>query len=131
MASSPFTLIVVCRLSWPSTALPVYYPNHIILVSPYSWFGFTNTVRFRPLLEAYGVSVEIFPFFLGGARDSVGNPFTPPLKAKEAFGNQDSHMTGELLGLKVVPPKVFPISSLFVSSPAACLQSCRLGLGGS
>lgn len=30
-------------------------------------------------------------------------------------------MTGEMLGLKVVPPKVFPISSLFVSSPGACL----------
>jgi glutathione S-transferase kappa 1 len=86
-------------------------------VSPYSWFGFTNTIRFRPLLEAYGVSVEIIPFFLGGARDSVGNPFTPTPQAKEAFAKQDSEMTGQLLGLKVVRPKIFPILSLFVSFP--------------
>ncbi|KAH8744386.1 glutathione S-transferase [Diaporthe sp. PMI_573] len=70
-------------------------------VSPYSWFGFTNILRFRPLLDAYGVAVEILPFFLGGARDSVGNPWTPILKAKEAFGSQDTSMTGEMLGLKV------------------------------
>jgi glutathione S-transferase kappa 1 len=84
-------------------------------VSPYSWFGFTNTIRFRPLLEAHGVSVEIIPFFLGGARDSVGNPFTPTPQAKEAFAKQDSEMTGEILGLKVVRPEIFPILSLFVS----------------
>ena len=91
---------------------PAYYGT---LVSPYSWFGFTNTVRYRPLLNAYGVSVDIIPFFLGGARDSVGNPFTPTPKAKEAFAKQDSELTGKLLGLKVVRPKDFPILSLFVS----------------
>jgi glutathione S-transferase kappa 1 len=84
------------------------------VVSPYSWFGFTNTLRFRDLLNAHGISVEILPFFLGGARDSVGNPFAPTPKAKEAFASQDSEVTGELLGLKVVRPKIFPISSLFV-----------------
>jgi len=82
-------------------------------VSPYSWFGFTNTVRYRPLLNAYGVSVEIIPFFLGAARDGAGNPFTPTPKWKEAFANQDSNLTGEMLGLKVVRPKEFPILSLF------------------
>lgn len=89
-------------------------------MSPYSWFGFTNILRFRPLLDAYGVAVEILPFFLGGARDSVGNPWTPILKAKEAFGSQDTSMTGEMLGLKVVTPKDFPILSLFVSSRLSC-----------
>lgn len=85
-------------------------------VSPYSWFGFTNTIRFRDLLQAHGVSVEIIPFFLGGSRDSVGNPFVPTPKAKEAFGAQDTEVTGRLLGLKVVRPKIFPILSLFVRS---------------
>lgn len=86
---------------------------YVDCVSPYSWFGFTNITRFRPLLEAHGVAVEIFPFFLGAARDSAGNPWTPPLKAKEAFGYQDMYMTGEMLGLKVVKPEIFPIKSLF------------------
>ncbi|KAF2097346.1 glutathione S-transferase [Rhizodiscina lignyota] len=86
---------------------------YVDCVSPYSWFGFTNIVRFRPLLNAYGVSVDIIPFFLGAARESVGNPFTPTPKAKLAFANQDAQMTGEILGLKVVRPKVFPILSLF------------------
>jgi glutathione S-transferase kappa 1 len=84
------------------------------LVSPYSWFGFTNILRFRDLLNAYGVSTEIIPFFLGGARDGVGNPFIPTPKAKEAFGAQDSEVTGRLLGLRIVRPTVFPILSLFV-----------------
>lgn len=109
MASSPYMLIAVsptrCRLG----------PLLTIQVSPYSWFGFTNIRKFRPMLDAHGVQVEILPFFLGGARDSVGNPFTPPPQAKVAFSSQDTVMTGELLGLKIVPPKVFPISSLFVS----------------
>ncbi|OCT46521.1 putative DSBA family oxidoreductase [Cladophialophora carrionii] len=82
-------------------------------VSPYSWFGFTNAVRYRPLLKAYGVSVEILPFYLGAARVSAGNPFTPTPKYKEAFGDQDFTLTGEMLGLKAVRPKEFPILSLF------------------
>ncbi len=84
-------------------------------VSPYSWFGFTNTIRFRPLLNSYGVSVDIIPFFLGAARDGAGNPFSPTPAAKQPFAKQDTETTGRLLGLKVVPPKVFPILSLFVS----------------
>lgn len=88
-------------------------------MSPYSWFGFTNIIRYRPLLNAYGVSVDIIPFFLGAARDSVGNPFAPTPKAKEAFATQDSEWTGKLLGLKVVRPKIFPILSLFVSPLAS------------
>jgi 2-hydroxychromene-2-carboxylate isomerase len=99
------------------------HANDLNLVSPYSWFGFTNAVRFRPLLNAHGVSVDIIPFFLGGARESVGNPFTPTPKAKESFANQDSLMTGEILGLKVVRPKVFPILSLFVSFPISAMDT--------
>jgi 2-hydroxychromene-2-carboxylate isomerase len=76
-------------------------------------------MRFRELLNAHGVTVEIIPFFLGAARDSVGNPFSPTPKAKEAFGAQDSEVTGQLLGLKIVRPNVFPILSLFVSLPHA------------
>ncbi|KAF2177145.1 glutathione S-transferase [Zopfia rhizophila CBS 207.26] len=75
---------------------------YVDCVSPYSWFRFTNITKFRPLFNAHGVQVEILPFFLGGARDSVGNPWTP-----------NTAMTGELLGLKIAPPEVFPISSLF------------------
>ncbi|KAK6376495.1 hypothetical protein LTS17_007090 [Exophiala oligosperma] len=86
---------------------------YIDCVSPYSWFGFTNIIKFRPLLNAHGVSVDIIPFFLGGARDGIGNPWTPTPKAKQAFQSQDTQMTGEILGLDVVPPKVFPILSLF------------------
>jgi glutathione S-transferase kappa 1 len=86
-----------------------------IPVSPYSWFGFTSIVRFRPLLEEYGITVEIIPFFLGAARDSAGNKFAPTPKWKEAFAEQDSQLTGEMLGLKVVRPEEFPILSLFVS----------------
>jgi glutathione S-transferase kappa 1 len=88
-------------------------------VSPYSWFGFTNTLRYRPGLKAHGISVDIIPFFLGGARGGAGNPWTPTPKWKEAFSKQDSEMTGQLLGLKVVQPKEFPILSLFVSPDAA------------
>jgi 2-hydroxychromene-2-carboxylate isomerase len=91
-------------------------------VSPYSWFGFTNTVRFRDLLNAHDVSVEIIPFFLGAARDSAGNPFKPPLKAKETFEAHDTEVTGKLLGLKVVRPELIPISSLFVG-PLDAIQS--------
>jgi len=80
---------------------------YVDCVSPYSWFGFTNIMRFRELLNAHGVTVEIIPFFLGAARDSVGNPFSPTPKAKEAFGAQDSEVTGQLLGLKIVRPNVF------------------------
>ena len=61
--------------------------------------------------------MDIIPFFLGAARDGVGNPFTPTPPAKEPFSKQDSDTTGRLLGLKVVKPKVFPILSLFVSFP--------------
>ncbi|RMD43686.1 hypothetical protein DV735_g1447, partial [Chaetothyriales sp. CBS 134920] len=86
---------------------------YVDCVSPYSWFGFTNIIKYRPLLQAHGIQVEITPFFLGGARDGAGNPFTPTPKAKEAFAKQDSHLTGEILGLKVVPPPIFPILSLF------------------
>jgi glutathione S-transferase kappa 1 len=69
------------------------------------------------MLNAHGVQVEILPFFLGGARDGVGNPWTPVPQAKVAFVNQDTTMTGKILGLNIVPPEVFPISSLFASSP--------------
>ena len=72
-------------------------------------------MRFRPLLNVHGVSVDIVPFFLGAARDGVGNPFQPTPAAKEPFSKQDSTTTGRLLGLKVVQPKEFPILSLFVS----------------
>ncbi|EKG13837.1 hypothetical protein MPH_09019 [Macrophomina phaseolina MS6] len=86
---------------------------YVDCVSPYSWFGFTNILRHRPLLNTYGVEVEILPFFLGGARDNVGNPWTPVHKAKEAFASQDTELTGKLLGVKTVQPEIFPISSLF------------------
>ncbi|KIX00173.1 uncharacterized protein Z518_10310 [Rhinocladiella mackenziei CBS 650.93] len=95
---------------------------YVDCVSPYSWFGFTNTIRYRPLLNKYGVSVDIIPFFLGGARDSVGNPFTPTPKAKEAFATQDSEITGKLLGLKIVRPKEFPILSLFAVRVATWIK---------
>jgi len=88
-----------------------------IQVSPYSWFGFTNVIKHRPFLNKHGVSVEIIPFFLGGAREGAGNKFEPTPKWKEAFAAQDSELTGELLGLKVVRPEIFPIFSLFVSCP--------------
>jgi glutathione S-transferase kappa 1 len=77
-------------------------------------------LRFRDLLNAHGVSVEIIPFFLGAARDSAGNSFTLPPKAKEAFEIQDTEIIGRLLGLKVVRPKVIPIWSLFVSLLKDC-----------
>ncbi|KAJ8116856.1 hypothetical protein OPT61_g1803 [Boeremia exigua] len=86
---------------------------YIDCVSPYSWFGFTNAQNFRPQLRAHGIEVNIEPFFLGAARNGVGNPFAPPPKAKEAFGQQDLELTSELLGLKTKRPEVFPISSLF------------------
>jgi hypothetical protein len=84
-------------------------------VSPYSWFGFTNIKNYRSQLQSHGVEVCIEPFFLGGARNGVGNPWTPPLEAKSAFMQQDLDLTSKLLGLRVVRPKVFPISSLSVS----------------
>lgn len=71
--------------------------------------------RFAPLLDAHGIEVEILPFFLGGARESAGNPYAPTPAWKQAFSAQDCDLTGRLLGLKVVTPEVFPISSLFVS----------------
>ncbi|KIV78441.1 hypothetical protein PV11_10161 [Exophiala sideris] len=86
---------------------------YVDCVSPYSWFGFTNIIKYRSLLNKYGVSVEIIPFFLGGAREGVGNKFEQTPKWKEAFAAQDSELTGELLGLKVVRPKIWPILSLF------------------
>ncbi|KAF2825910.1 glutathione S-transferase [Ophiobolus disseminans] len=86
---------------------------YVDCVSPYSWFGFTNITKYRPLLNANGVEVEILPFFLGAAREAAGNPFAPTPKWKEAFSKQDSETSGRLLGLKVVAPEVFPISSLF------------------
>jgi len=82
-------------------------------VSPYSWFGFTNTRNFRPFLHAHGIEVCIEPFFLGAARNGIGNPYTPTPQAKAAFAQQDLDATSETLGLKLVRPKVFPISSLF------------------
>jgi glutathione S-transferase kappa 1 len=91
--------------------------NIVPTVSPFSWFGFTNTLKYRPLLNAHGVSVEIIPFFLGAARESAGNPFTPTPKWRQAFAKQDTETTGRLLGLKIVPPTVFPILSLYVSFP--------------
>jgi 2-hydroxychromene-2-carboxylate isomerase len=111
--NSPSTWIAVR----PSEALSPRTPqtNIALTVSPYSWFGFTNTLKYRPLLNAHGVSVDIIPFFLGAARESAGNPFTPTPKWKEAFAKQDSETTGRLLGLKIVPPTVFPILSLYVS----------------
>ncbi|KAH7364098.1 glutathione S-transferase [Rhexocercosporidium sp. MPI-PUGE-AT-0058] len=86
---------------------------YVDCVSPYSWFGISSLFKHRPGLLAHGVTVDIQPFFLGGARDAAGNPWQPTPKWKEAFSKQDSTMTGELLGLKVVQPKEFPIMSLF------------------
>ncbi|KAL2072650.1 hypothetical protein VTL71DRAFT_11993 [Oculimacula yallundae] len=86
---------------------------YVDCVSPYSWFGKTSLLKHRPGLLAHGVNVDIQPFFLGGAREAAGNPWQPTPKWKEAFSKQDSNMTGELLGLKVVQPKEFPIMSLF------------------
>jgi len=93
-----------------------------VSVSPYSWFGFTNIRNFRPLLFSHGIEVCIEPFFLGGARDGEGNPYTRPPQAKAAFGQQDLALTSKLLGLKVVQPEVFPISSLFVSVVCDCIR---------
>lgn len=111
MGSSPFMLTAVSSVCYECSLLLT------VQVSPYSWFGFTNITKFRPMLNAHGVQVEILPFFLGGARDGVGNPWTPVPQAKVSFANQDTTMTGKILGLNIVPPEVFPISSLFVSSP--------------
>lgn len=109
----------MARLEYISTAVspvPLRFGSLLTAeVSPYSWFGITNILKFRPLLNAHGVEVEILPFFLGGARDGVGNFFTPTPEWKVDFATQDTNLTGELLGIKIVPPEVFPISSLFVS----------------
>jgi glutathione S-transferase kappa 1 len=105
----------ICGLWFVPFRKPHYINVTNFAVSPYSWFGFTNVVRFRPLLNAHGVSVDIVPFFLGGARDGVGNPYSPPPKAKQPFASQDTATTARLLGLKTVQPKDFPILSLFVS----------------
>ncbi|KAK2628237.1 hypothetical protein QTJ16_002883 [Diplocarpon rosae] len=86
---------------------------YVDCVSPYSWFGINSLLKHRPGLLAHGVTVDIVPFFLGGARDAAGNPWQPTPKWKETFAKQDSEMTGELLGLKVVQPVDFPILSLF------------------
>ena len=67
------------------------------------------------MLNAYDITVEIVPFFLGAARDNAGNPFTPAPRVKEAFGKQDTETIGKLLGLKLVRPKAFPTLSLQVS----------------
>lgn len=92
-----------------------YFLGLTFQVSPYSWFGFTNIKKHRPFLNSHGVEVEILPFFLGGARDAAGNPFSPTPQWKQAFASQDSALTGQLLGITVVTPEIFPISSLFVS----------------
>jgi glutathione S-transferase kappa 1 len=110
-------------LRHPTTPAPLSLT--LLTVSPYSLFAFTNTVRFRPLLSHYNITVDLIPFFLGAARDSVGNPFTPTPKAKQPFQKQDSEITAELLGLKIVRPKDFPILSLFVSG-----TYMKLGEGG-
>ncbi|KAJ9634550.1 hypothetical protein H2199_009007 [Coniosporium tulheliwenetii] len=75
--------------------------------------GAKLTIYVDCALQAHGVHVEITPFFLGGARDSAGNPWMPTPKWKEAFSKQDSEMTGKLLGLETKQPKEFPILSLF------------------
>jgi len=92
----------------PGGTLTIY----IDCVSPYSWFGFTNIRNYRSRLQSHGIEVCIEPFFLGGARNGVGNPYTPPPEAKSAFMQQDLELTSKLPGLHVVRPKVFPISSL-------------------
>ncbi len=110
------TIYVDCGSSPLSPLCPsLITSNTALIVSPYSWFGFTNILKYRPLLNAHGVIVDIIPFFLGGARESTGNPWTPTPKWKEEFSKQDSETTGRLLGLKIVQPTVFPILSLFVS----------------
>ncbi|KAK6587380.1 hypothetical protein PZA11_000670 [Diplocarpon coronariae] len=97
----------------PSSPMRSSLTIYVDCVSPYSWFGITSLLKYRPALLAHGVTVDIVPFFLGGARDAAGNPWTPTPKWKEAFSKQDSEMTGELLGLKIVQPAEFPILSLF------------------
>ncbi|KAK1086524.1 hypothetical protein LTR48_003478 [Friedmanniomyces endolithicus] len=82
-------------------------------VSPYSWFGFTNAMLYRPLLQAHGITVDIVPFFLGAAREAAGNPFAPTPKWRQAFSAQDCAMTAEMLGLNLSTPEEFPILSLF------------------
>ncbi|KAJ5032352.1 uncharacterized protein L3040_008958 [Drepanopeziza brunnea f. sp. 'multigermtubi'] len=96
---------------------------YVDCVSPYSWFGTTALLKHRPAILAHGVTVDIVPFFLGGARDAAGNPWQPPPKYREAFSNQDTVMTGELLGLKIVTPKEFPIMSLFPVRVATYIKS--------
>jgi 2-hydroxychromene-2-carboxylate isomerase len=116
VANSQSTSTAVTSPNPPNTLPPPTPLTNNPQVSPYSWFGFTNTLKFRPLLAAHNIEVDILPFFLGGARDAAGNPFAPTPQWKQAFSSQDSDLTGKLLGLKVVAPEVFPISSLFVSS---------------
>ena len=71
-------------------------------------------MRYRPLLQAHGISVDIVPFFLGAAREAAGNPFAPTPKWRQAFSAQDCAMTAEMLGLNLSTPEEFPILSLFV-----------------
>ncbi len=84
-------------------------------MSLYSWFGFTNILRYRPVLNSHDVEVEILPFVLGAARNEADNPFGPAPQVKAIYAGRDSATVGRLLGLKVVPPKQFPVSSMTVS----------------
>lgn len=90
------TIYVDCgtSLSLPTKTPPSLKPKLTSpTVSPYSWFGITSILAYRSALQAHGVTVDIKPFFLGGARDAVGNPWQPTPKWKEAFSKQDSEST--------------------------------------
>jgi len=80
-------------------------------------------MRYRPLLQAHGITVDVVPFFLGAAREAAGNPFAPTPKWRQAFATQDCAMTAEMLGLNLSTPEEFPILSLFVSFSAHAIAS--------
>ena len=93
-------------------------------VSPYSWFAFAYLCNIRAALQSQSIELDFVPFFLGAARDGVGNPFQyqPDIKAK--YGNHDLERCASILGLNVKRPTNFPISSLFVRFDPNSQERC-------
>jgi len=87
---------------------------YIDCVSPYSYFAFHHLIKTRKALNQHNITVEILPFFLGGARDANGNPFVPMPPVKAAWGQNDMKRVSKiLLGYELRYPEKFPILSLF------------------
>ena len=90
MANSQSTSTAVTSPNPPNTLPPPTPLTNNPQVSPYSWFGFTNTLKFRPLLAAHNIEVDILPDGRLDFEDAILERFDIVLASLHNHAGQDA-----------------------------------------